>query len=54
MADLNTSDHLPIAASMLENLSRHRGDWGNARKTGKVAEYVQEVCLKLTPLLCNV
>ena len=63
MADLNTSDHLPITASMLYKahtgkdegiFTGRRVDWDYARKTGKVTEYVQEVCVRLTPLLCNV
>ena len=63
MADLNTSDHLPITACMAYQLDTvsdnhnegfHKIDWVEAEKCGATSLFASEVRMKLEPLLNEV
>jgi len=63
MEDLNTSDHLPLMASLMYNSYSSYGgntstqdlqvriDWDQARKTGETKVFANEVQIRLAPFL---
>ena len=63
MNDLNTSDHLPLSAVMVDapcvqnsdhnRLQQPRINWDQARKSGEIDDYISEVHNRLSPLLSN-